>query len=98
MSTYFELKAQADELMKQAEALRADERNAVIASVRDAVAEWKLTAAELGLKNGAKEKRKLPAKYRDPNTGKEWCGRGAIPHWLGTHLQAGHTKEQFLIA
>lgn len=97
MTTYMELKMQADELMRQAEALRAEERNAVIASVRETVAEWKITAAELGLKNG-KEKRKLPAKYRDPNSGKEWCGRGAMPHWLASHLEIGHTKEQFLIA
>lgn len=97
MTTYMELKMQADELMRQAEALRAEERNPVIASVRETVAEWKITAAELGLKNG-KEKRKLPAKYRDPNSGKEWCGRGAMPHWLAAYIQAGHTKEQFLIA
>lgn len=97
MSTYMELKMQAEELLKQAEALRADERNSVITSVRDAVSEWKISAAELGLKSG-KEKRKMPAKYRDPHTGKEWCGRGAMPHWLVAYLQAGHTKEQFLIA
>lgn len=97
MTTYLELKAQADELMRQADALRADERNSVIASVKETVAEWKITASELGFKNG-KDKRKLPAKYRDPNTGKEWCGRGAIPHWLKDHFSRGHTKEQFLFA
>lgn len=96
MTTYLELKMQADELMRQAEALRADERHAVIASVRETVAQWGITAADLGFRGD--KKRKLPPKYRDPVSGREWCGRGAMPHWLVANLQAGHTKEQFLIA
>lgn len=96
MTTYIELKMQADELMRQAEALRAEERNEVIASVRETVTDWKITAAELGFK-GAREKRKLPAKYRDPVSGKEWCGKGAMPRWLSAYLEAGHTREQYLI-
>ena len=99
MATYTELKQQAEELMKQAEELRADERNAVLAEVRSVVAEWNFTYAELGFKKGgAVKKAKLPALYRDSSTGKEWCGRGAMPKWLSAHIHAGATKEQFLIA
>lgn len=97
MSSYYELKEQAAELLRQAEELRSVERAKVLQQVRDTVAEWNLTMAELGLK-AKPAKVKMPAKYRDPNTGKEWCGRGAIPHWLGDHLRAGYTKDQFLIA
>lgn len=97
MTNYYELKEQAAELLRQAEELRASERNKVLADVRESVAEWNFTATELGLKAKA-VKVKLPAKYRDPNTGKEWCGRGAMPKWLAAHLSVGHTKEQFLIA
>ena len=97
MTTYYELKEQAAELMRQAEELRADERNAVLQSVRASVAEWGFTATELSLKAKA-VKTMRPAKYRDSSTGKEWCGRGAMPKWLAAHLEVGHTKEQFLIA
>lgn len=95
MTTYIELKMQADELMRQAEAIRAEERNAVIAQVRDTMTQWGINPADLGFR--ANGKRKLAAKYRDPATGREWCGRGAMPRWLSAHLQAGHTKEQFSV-
>lgn len=36
--------------------------------------------------------RKLEPKYRDPETGKTWCGRGKTPLWL-----VGKDKEQFKI-
>lgn len=98
MATYTELKQQAEELMKQAEELRADERNAVLAEVRKEVAEWNFTYSELGFKkNGSVKKAKRPALYRDHHTGKEWCGRGAMPKWLSAHIQAGASKDQFRI-
>ena len=97
MTSYYDLKQQAAELLRQAEELRASERNKVLADVRESVAEWNFTVSELGLK--AKAVRvKLPAKYRDPETGKEWCGKGAMPKWLSAYLSVGHTKDQFLIA
>lgn len=35
---------------------------------------------------------KAPVLYRDPETGLEWAGRGAIPSWI-----AGKDREQFLV-
>lgn len=96
MSTYSELKLQAEELLKQAEAIRAEERVHVVQSVRDLIVEWNITASDLNMK-ATKARKKLPAKYRCPNTGNEWCGKGAMPRWLSSYLQAGHTKEQFLV-
>lgn len=99
MSSYAELKQRADELLQQAEELRAVERAEVLSQTRDVIAEWAFTSSELGFRqNGSVKKPKLPAKYRDPHTGKDWCGKGAMPRWLVDHLRAGHTKEQFLIA
>lgn len=95
MSSYQELKEQASELLRQAEQLRAEERNRVLSDVRTSVVEWNFTVAELGLKSGKPARPKLPAKYRDPATGNEWCGRGAMPKWLKDALAAGHTKDQF---
>lgn len=43
-----------------------------------------------------KEKRKQRAKYRDPETGDEWSGRGKPPSWMQAKLDAGASKEDFL--
>lgn len=40
-----------------------------------------------------KDKRKPRAKYRDPQTGEEWSGRGKRPAWVEARLDAGHTLE-----
>lgn len=96
MTSYIELEQQAKALLEQANAIRQQERAAVLADTRRVIDEWRFTVRELGMARGRRTA--LPAKYRDPNTGKEWCGRGAMPKWLSAHLEVGHTKEQFLIA
>lgn len=97
MSTYAELKSQAEELLKQANELRDQERGRVLADVRQVIDEWGFTVNELGFRRGRASRTRLPAKYRDPLTGKEWCGKGAMPRWLSAYLDAGHTREQYLI-
>ncbi len=39
----------------------------------------------------------VPAKYRDPETGTTWSGRGRTPVWLAKQLEQGRTKEEFAI-
>ncbi|MFM8547533.1 MAG: H-NS family nucleoid-associated regulatory protein [Betaproteobacteria bacterium] len=51
---------------------------------------------------GAKGKTKsggatVAPKYRDPETGATWTGRGRPPVWMAAKIAAGQTKEQFLI-
>ncbi|WP_454688194.1 H-NS histone family protein [Achromobacter aloeverae] len=42
--------------------------------------------------------RRSPApKYRHPDTGETWSGRGRAPRWLMAAEQSGATREQFLI-
>jgi DNA-binding protein H-NS len=45
----------------------------------------------------SKPKTTVPPKYRDPETGATWTGRGRAPVWLAGKLAAGRTKEEFLI-
>ena len=45
-----------------------------------------------------KPKGKVAAKYRHPQTGDTWAGRGAQPRWLAAELKAGKTRDDFLIA
>jgi DNA-binding protein H-NS len=95
MKTYSAIKAEIAKLEKQAADLRKREIAGVIAKIKEAVAAYGLTPADLGLGRGATAGRKGAvkairkakttvgvAKYRDPKTGKTWTGRGKPPMWI----------------
>lgn len=45
-----------------------------------------------------KAKAKIPPKYRNPaNADETWTGRGHAPVWLRTYLEAGRSRDEFLI-
>jgi len=46
---------------------------------------------------GARKGSKVPPKYRDPQSGKTWAGRGAQPVWLREKLKKGVKLDHFLI-
>lgn len=95
---------QIAQLRKQAEELRARERSAVIEEVRQKIAEYGLSAADLKLsvRGGVAGKRgiaasagKAAAKYRGPN-GESWSGgRGRKPRWVTEALAAGRSLSDF---
>ena len=41
---------------------------------------------------------KVAPKYRHPETGETWSGRGGTAGWMAAELKAGKKKEDFLIA
>ena len=45
----------------------------------------------------AKPKSTVAPKYRDPDSGATWTGRGRPPVWLAQKMAQGRTKEEFLI-
>jgi DNA-binding protein H-NS len=45
----------------------------------------------------ARQGRKVTAKFRHPETGVTWSGRGRMPKWISEAVQQGHTKEEFAI-
>lgn len=96
MPTYKELVAQKAKLEEQIEAARSKELEAVIQQVHQTVAEYGLTAEDLGLapRRGRRAGAKMPVppKYRDPKTGATWSGRGRAPAWIGKN------RDRFLIA
>ncbi|WP_019939392.1 H-NS family nucleoid-associated regulatory protein [Bordetella sp. FB-8] len=47
--------------------------------------------------NGA-AKRAVAPKYRHPQTGETWSGRGKAPRWLVAAETAGAARDSFLIA
>lgn len=105
MKTYQAVRAEIAKLEKQAEALRRQELKTIIAQVRQVIADYGLTAADLGLggartvggrKRAATAGRRPSAgvaKYRDPKTGQTWTGHGRPPAWIA----AAKDRDSFLI-
>jgi DNA-binding protein H-NS len=40
---------------------------------------------------------KVAAKYRDPETGETWSGRGRPPRWLAAREAEGRRREEFAV-
>jgi DNA-binding protein H-NS len=98
MASYKQLTAQLEKLHKEVAAAREKEIAQAIADIKQKVAEYDLTAEELGFTTQRKPARKTAsgsapvARYRNPKTGETWSGRGRSPAWL-----AGKNRERFLI-
>ena len=97
MSQYAELKAQIARLQAQADEARRTELGNVIEEIRSKIAEYGLSAEDLGFATAARrgrppKKAPLPPKYQDPKSGNTWSGRGKPPNWI-----AGKNRDRFLI-
>ncbi|MGI4985225.1 MAG: H-NS family nucleoid-associated regulatory protein [Janthinobacterium lividum] len=85
----------------QIQALRAETRNSALVDIKEKIAAFELTATELGFGSQAhmrkqamdKQRGTVAPKYRDPESGKTWSGRGKPPLWI-----AGQDRERFAIA
>jgi DNA-binding protein H-NS len=98
MSTYKELKAQAEALLKQAEAARRAEIASVVADIQARMKEYGISLNDLkGGQRRPKARAAVAAKYRNPATGETWSGRGRAPKWLAEELAKGRSKDAFLI-
>lgn len=98
MASYKELKAKAEDLMRQAEAARKAETAAVIAEIKKKMTEYGITLADLGgSARAAKSRKAVAAKYRNPANGDTWSGRGRVPRWLVALEGIGRKREEFLV-
>jgi DNA-binding protein H-NS len=79
-TTYKELLAQREALEAQIQNARKQEVSEVIAKVRGLVQDYGLTAEDIFTV------RRTPSvaapKYRNPETGDTWTGRGKPPNWI----------------
>jgi DNA-binding protein H-NS len=73
---------------------REREAEIVLADIVRTMKEYKISLAELmGAKDKIVDDRKpVAAKYRDPESGATWSGRGRAPHWI-----ADKNRDDFLI-
>lgn len=109
--TYTQLMKQIDSLQREAEDLRRQEIEGVVARIKEAIAAYGLSAADLGLGVArAAKAAKAPArpaarkagkgaaaaKYRD-ESGNVWGGRGPRPAWLRSALAAGKQLSDFAV-
>ncbi|MGA0420992.1 MAG: H-NS family nucleoid-associated regulatory protein [Phycisphaerales bacterium] len=46
---------------------------------------------------GVDRRRKVAPKYRDPESGTTWSGRGRTPLWMVAAIEQGRTRDEFLI-
>jgi DNA-binding protein H-NS len=97
VADYKELRAQAQELLKQAEVARRAESAAVVADIRAKMGEYGITVEDL--KRGLKQPKGAAsaARYRNPATGETWSGRGRAPKWMVQEEAAGQPRDAFLI-
>ncbi len=63
-------------------------------------AELQAQLAQIGSvngKGGPTRGVKIAPKYRHPQTGETWTGRGGVAGWLAREIEAGRKREDFLI-
>ena len=90
-NTYAQLTKQLAELDMEIERVRQVEKTGVIAEIQAMMQEYGIKPSELvGHKRGRSP---APPRYRNPDTGETWTGRGPRPRWL-----EGKDSKEFRIA
>ncbi len=76
------------------------ERKQVAKQIHDLAASIGLTPSEVlasGAKVRSRKRAQVTAKYRDPESGKTWSGRGRKPGWVAKHLASGKSLDELAI-
>ncbi|MGB3287702.1 MAG: H-NS histone family protein [Burkholderiaceae bacterium] len=100
-------------LQKQAQNLQTKRRGPVITSIIRSMREYDITPEDItaaynkkttrsaprkpSAPAGAPAKRSVPPKYRHPDTGDTWTGRGKVPRWIVAVEADGKSRDTFLI-
>lgn len=101
MQSYIELKKQLAELEIRVEQARIAERQGALDKIKAIMQESGLTVEDLGFiktKRGSSAAgTKVAPKYRKPETGETWSGRGKRPRWVQAFLADGGDLETLRI-
>ena len=96
MATLKELLQKRQDLDKQIAAAKEPGFAVAITDVRQLISHFGVTATDLEIvPRGENLETKRPVgatKYRDPESGSTWSGRGKAPRWI-----AGKNRDDFLI-
>ncbi|SAL48009.1 histone family protein nucleoid-structuring protein H-NS [Caballeronia peredens] len=99
MPSYKELLAQRESLERQIEEAKSREYAEVLNEIKQKMADYGITLQELSGGRSAKASKAsrsrsgVAPKYRDPESGSTWSGRGKPPKWI-----AGQDRDSFLIS
>jgi len=104
--TYLQVQKQIQALQREAEKLRVHEMSGVIERIKVAIAEYGITAEQLGFgstskpviakKTSGNSHGESKAKYAN-GQGQVWGGMGPRPSWLRAELEAGKSLDDFLV-
>ena len=98
MPTYQDYQDQIAKLQSLAEQARQDEIAEARSKVRELMQQHNLSHADLLAATSTKKSKPGPkkgpvkAKYRDPESGATWSGRGRAPRWVKDQV-----RDEFLI-
>ena len=103
MPTVAELLAQKAAIEKQIADAQREEKSTAIAQVRALMTQHGLSLSDLSSRaaststRGPKAGGKVAAKFRNPETGDTWSGRGLQPKWLKSALAGGKQLSDFAV-
>lgn len=93
VATYKELLARKQALDAEIEQARRAEAEAALANVRETIAAFGFTPDDLfGTRRKSRGASNAAPRFRHPETGETWGGRGPRPRWL-----KGKDPEQFRV-
>lgn len=97
MDTLTTLLQKQKELSSQIESLRNQQKKEGLKEIVALVEKYQFTPAEVmnaltKQQSGSKKRGSVAPKYRDPQTGATWTGRGKAPSWI-----ANKDRDAFLI-
>ncbi|MDG9971593.1 H-NS histone family protein [Achromobacter mucicolens] len=111
-SALAKINAQIQALQRRAESLRLNGRAAALQKIIRQMRDFQISPEDIqaayAQKKAARRKRKtaqgkgdsrsvVAPKYRHPESGDTWSGRGRAPRWLAAAERAGASREHFLI-
>ena len=92
-----ELQAVIESAEKALKNIQANKRKDVIAQIKELAATIDVTVdIHETDKRSVRKGVKVPVKYRHPeDPDKTWTGRGVMPRWLQSLINAGHDRSEF---
>ncbi len=96
------LEKQIQKLQRKMRTLHSRQRRPVINSIIKSMQEYGITPEEITESFQRREKRSAttssaPARYKNPETGDTWTGRGRPPRWIVDAEAQGKNRDSFLI-
>lgn len=97
-----EIEKQIQKLERKMRSLHTRQRRPVITSIVRSMIEYEITPEEIAQAFERRENRvtaasTAPARYKNPETGDTWTGRGRPPRWIVEAESKGKSRDTFLI-